>query len=211
MCYGGGSNSATQQAEQQQQEQTQAVSQNVAAINSAFAGRQQQYSNYLGALNQSYQQQLNLQQSQAARQLKFSLARGGLTGSSVAADQGGELQREMGQGQITAEEQAQGKLASLESADAAEKQQMISLASSGANIGNAAQQTATALQSNIQNAQSALGPNTLGQVFGGISNVSNSMNTAAATRLGLRAAQAYANPFSQGSNTNAGFSGGAGV
>lgn len=204
MCFGG-ANSATQQAQQQQATQQANVDRSVSGINSAFAGRNEQYSQYLGALQKSYQTQLNLQQTQASRQLKFALARGGQTGSSLAADQGGELQREMGQGTVTAEEQAQAKVAGLESSDQAERQQMISLAQSGANIGNAAQQTATALKANLDNAQSDLAPNTLGQVFGGVTNSVNSMNTGYQTRLGLRAAQAYANPFSNATSTSSGF------
>lgn len=205
MCYGS-SNSASQQAQQQQQQQQQSVNTNIAGINQAFAGRQSQYNSYLSALNSSYQTQLNLQQQQASRGLKFSLARNGETGSSVAADQGGQLQQQMGQGQITAEEQAQSKLAGLQSSDVAEKQQMIQLAESGANIGNAGQQAATGLTANLNNAESSLGPNTLGNVFGGVTNTVNAMNTSAQTRLGLRAAQAYTNPFSNSATTNAGFS-----
>jgi len=199
-------NSATQAAEQQQATQQANIQQNTAAINSAFANRQSQYTQYLNALNSSYQTQLNQQQANASRQLKFSLSRGGLTGSSVAADQGGELQRELGQGQVTAQEQAQAKLAGLESSDVAEKQQMLSLAASGDNIGNAAQQTATALQANLNNAQSALGPNTLGNVFGNLTNTTNQMNTNYQQRQGLRAAQAYTNPFSNTASTSSGYS-----
>lgn len=191
MCMGGGNNSATQQAEQQAATQQANIQNNTAAINSAFAGRQQQYTNYLNALNTSYQTQLQQQQAQASRQLKFSLARGGLTGSSVAADQGGELQREMGQGQVTAQEEAQAKLAGLESSDVAEKQQMLSLASTGDNIGNAAQQTATALSANLQNAQSNLGPDTLGNVFGNLTNTTNQMNQNYQYRAGFRNATLY--------------------
>jgi hypothetical protein len=210
MCMSS-SNSATNAATAQANAQQANVTQNVGAINSAFAGRQQQYDQYLGALQSSYRTQLAQQGAQAGRQLKFSLARGGLTGSSVAADQGGELQRELGQGQVTAEEQAQAKLAGLQSSDVAEKQQMISLAESGANIGNAAQQTATALQANLNNAQTNLGPNSLGSVFGGITNTTNAMNTAYQSRLGLRAAQAYANPFSNATSTSGGFGGSGGA
>lgn len=206
MCYGS-SNSASKAAEQQQAQQTQNVNQNVGAINDAFSGRQSQYDNYLSALNTSYQSQLNLQNQNASRSLKFSLARGGLTGGSVAADQGGELQKEMGQGEVTAQQQAQGKLAGLESSDQAEKQQMISLAQSGANIGNAGQQVATSLQANLGNAQAALGPDTLGNVFGGITNTISNYNTAAQSRLGLRAAQAYTGAFSNNATTNAGYNG----
>src|ERR1700690_2298496 len=131
MCYGS-SNNPTQQAQQQQEQQQQNINSNVTAINNAFQGRQSQYNDYLGALNKSYQTQLGTQQADASRGLKFSLARNGQTGGSVAADQGGELQKEMAQGQITADQQAQGKLAGLESSDSAEKQQLISLAQSNA-------------------------------------------------------------------------------
>jgi hypothetical protein len=203
-------NSATTAAENQANQQQQNITQNVSAINNAFANRQGQYDQYLAALNTSYQTQLAQQQAQAGRQLKFSLARGGQTGGSIAAQEGGELQREEGQGQVTAQEQAQAKLAGLESSDVAEKQQMISLAESGANIGNAAQQTATALQANLNNAQSNLGPNTLGNVFGNINNTTNAMNNAYQSRMGLRAAQAYANPFSNSTSTAGGY-GGAGL
>ena len=206
MCYGS-SNNATQQAQQQQEQQQQNINSNVTAINNAFQGRQSQYNDYLGALNKSYQTQLGTQQADASRGLKFSLARNGQTGGSVAADQGGELQKEMAQGQITAEQQAQGKLAGLESSDSAEKQQLISLAQSGANIGNAGQQVADSLNANLQGAQANLGPNTLGNIFGGISNSISNYNTAAQSRLGLRAAQAYTGPFSNDTSTNAGYKG----
>jgi hypothetical protein len=205
MC--GSTSDASSAAAQQQADQQAAVDNSISQINSAFAGRQQQYNDYLGALNSSYQTQLNLQQAQSSRALKFSLARGGLTGSSVAADQGAELQREMGQGTVNAEQQAQAKLASLQSADVASKQQEIALAESGANIGNANQQTATALQANLNNAQANLGSDTLGNAFGGITNTINNYNTAAQTRLGLRAAQAYTNAFSNSSTTSGGYSG----
>jgi hypothetical protein len=205
MCMGG--NNATQQAEQQQQQQQEAVTGNVNAINSAFANRSSQYSSYLSALNSSYQQQLNLQQAQAARGLKFSLADSGLTGSSVAADQGAELQREMGQATVGAEQQAQAKEAGLQSSDQATRLQMIQLAQSGANIGNAAEQTATALSSNLQNAQANLAPNSLGNAFGGIAQDVSTANTAYMQRQGLRAAGAYTGAFSNTPTSNAGFTG----
>ncbi len=208
MCFNSSSQTAAKNAANQATQQQDAINQSVQGINAAFANRQAQYSNYLGAINTSYQTQLAQQQASASRQLKFSLARGGLTGSSVAANQGGELQREMGQGQVTAQEQAQAKLAALQSSDQATKNQAISLAESGASTGNAAQQTATQLSANLQNAQQNLGPNTLGSVFGGLTNTYTAMNNAAQARLGLRAAQAYTNPFSNSASTTSGYGGG---
>ena len=207
MCMGGGSSNAAAAAQQQVQQQQQTTNANVGAINSAFANRGQQYTDYLAALRQSYQTQLNNQQATAGRQLKFANARGGLTGGSEAAQLGGELQKEMGQGELGAEQTAQAKLSGLESADQAERLQMISLAQGGASIGNAAQETATSLQANIQNAQAGLSPTALGNTFGTIGETTNAMNAGASARLGLRAAQAYATPFSQSSTTNSGFAG----
>lgn len=204
MCFGGGNNAA-EQAQKQQADQQQNINANVGAINNAFQGRQGQYDDYLGALNKSYQTQLGLQQQNASRSLKFSLARNGQTGGSVGADQGGELQKEMAQGQITAEQQAQAKLSGLKSSDQAQRQQLISLAQSGANIGNAGMQTADSLQANLQGAEKDLGPNTLGNIFGGVANTVDKYNTAAQSRLGLRAAQAYTGAFSNSTSTNAGF------
>lgn len=206
MCFGGGGNAAAAAA-QQQANQQQNINQNVNSINDAFQGRQGQYNDYLKALNTSYQSQLATQQGDASRGLKFALARNGQTGGSVAADQGGELQKEEGQGEITAAQQAQAKLAGLKSSDQAERQQLISLAQSGANVGNAGLQTADALSANLEGAQKELGPNTLGNIFGGVANSISGYNTAAQQRLGLRAAQAYTGPFSNSTSTNAGYTG----
>ena len=185
-------NSANAAAQQQVQTQQQGITNNVAAINQAFSGRQQQYTNYLNALNTSYQQQLGVQQASAGRGLKFALARGGMTGSSVAADQGGLLQQEMGQGTITAAQQAQAKLAGLQSSDQAAKNQMISLAQAGNMTGAPAQQSATALNANLNNAQANLGPDTLGNVFGATTNSVQNMQAQQQQRLGLNASSMYA-------------------
>lgn len=193
MCTG--SNSAASEAEQQAQQQQQATNSNVNAINSAFANRSGQYSSYLGALRQSYQTQLNQQQAVASRQLKFANARGGLTGGSESAQLGGVEQQEIGQAELQNEQTAQSKLAGLESADQAERLQMISLAQSGSNIGNAAQETATSLQANIQNAQAGLAAGNVGSAFGGVADTYNNMNTAAAQRSALSAI--YGNAFGQ--------------
>jgi hypothetical protein len=82
---------------------------------------------------------------------------------------------------------------------------MLSLAESGANIGNAAEQTASALSANLANAQQNLGPNTLSNVFGNLTNTTNQMNTNAQTRMGLKAAQAYTGAFSNNATTNSGY------
>lgn len=206
MCLGGG-NSASKQAAAQAAQQTNEINQNVSAINSAFANRQGQYDDYLGALRKSYGTELAKQTASAGRNLKFANARGGLTGGSESAQLGGELQQEEARGAMTAEQTAQAKLAGLKSQDEATRLQLISMAQAGGNIGNAAQEASTALQANIQNAESGLAPTTLGDVFGGLTSNLNTMNQAYQQRLGLRAAQSYLNAFSNSANTNTGFGG----
>jgi hypothetical protein len=183
MCGGGGNAAA---AAQQQEAQRQAeISSNVNSINSAFTNRAPQYSQYLDATRKLYQTEVGRQQGIASRNLKFALARNGQTGGSVAADQGNELGREMAQGTIQAEQKAQGDLTKLQSQDQAQRLQMISLAQSGADIGNAATQTADALRANLGSAMAGSTANTVGDVFGNLSKNYENFQTAAMTRKGL--------------------------
>jgi hypothetical protein len=183
MCMGS-SDSATN-AEQQQATQQQAeITGNVNSINSAFANRAPQYAQYQSALQQQYQTELNRQNTIAARNTKFGLASSGLTGGSAAADQGQLLGQDMATGQLNAQQDITGDVAKLQAADAATKQQMISLAQSGGDIGNAAGMTAQGLQANIGNAQSVNAANALGSVFGDVATNATNMNTAAQYRKG---------------------------
>lgn len=207
MCMGGG-NSAAQAAQQQEAQRQGEISTNVNAINGAFANRQPQYDQYLNATRGVYSTELNRQQGIAGRNLKFALARQGQTGGSVAADQGDELGREMAKGTITAEQKAQGQVSQLQSQDQAERLQMISLAQSGSDIGNAATQTADALRANLGTAMAGSTASGLGDVFGNVTQNVNNMQNAALTRKGLAAANLYAQPFGRGST---GTYGGTGV
>lgn len=189
MC-GGGGNAAAAAAQQEQQRQG-TISQNVNQIDSTFANRQPQYDQYLNAQRNLYQTELGRQQGIAARGQKFALARSGLTGSSVAADQGDELGREMAQGSITAEQKAQSGLAGLEGQDNAEKLQLTSLAQSGADIGNAATQSADALRANLGAAMSGSTASGLGDIFGGVTKDVENFNNAAATRRGVNNSNQY--------------------
>lgn len=189
MCGGGGNAAAAAQQQEQQRQAT--ISQNVNDIDKSFANRAPQYQQYLGATRNLYQTELGRQQGIASRNLKFSLARGGLTGGSVAADQGNELGREMAQGSINAEQKAQGGLAGLQSQDNSERLQLISLAQSGADIGNAATQSADALRANLGTAMSGSTAAGLGDVFGGISKNVDTFQNAAMARKGVNNSNQY--------------------
>lgn len=189
MCGGGGN--ATAAAQQQEAQRQATISGNVNQIDNSFANRQPQYDQYLNATRNLYQTEVGRQQGIAGRNLKFALARSGMTGSSVAADQGNELGREMAQGTIQAEQKAQSGLAGLQGQDNAERLQLISLAQSGADIGNAATQSADALRANLGSAMAGSTASGLGDMFGGISKSIDNTQTAAMARKGINNSNQY--------------------
>lgn len=198
MCFGGGGDAAKQAQEQENQRKAM-VGSNVAAIDKAYAGREGQYTDFGGALRTQYGQELKRQQAEADRQSRFSLARGGLTGGSTAIDAGKELAREASLGTLNAERQAQKGVAGLRGADEASRLQLISLAQSGTDIGNAGVMSASALKSNIGNAQATNAADTLGDIFGGTAAVYKKQQDAAARRRGLSDSQIYGGAFTRGS------------
>lgn len=174
------------------------ISGNVRDINSAFAGRQPQYDKFGAALRERLNGVLGQQRQQATRQSKFALARGGLTGGSAAIDAGRNLTREAQEGALKVEQQARGGVADLMGKDEQARTQMISLAQSGNDIGNAASQTAASLRANLEGAQSADLVNGLGDVFGNTAKTYRAQQDAAARRRGLSEASTYAKAFSRG-------------
>lgn len=198
----GGGNKAQQQAAEQEKARQVAISQNVNKINDAYSGRESQYNDFLGALQKQYGTELNKQQGDTARNLKFSLARGGLTGGSAAADTGKQLSDEYNKGLITAENKAQGATANLRSQDEQSRMQLISLAQSGADVGNAATQTSNALRASLEGAKATGLSDTIGSAFGDTANIYKNMQEQANLRKGLKYSELYANPFSRGSGGN---------
>jgi hypothetical protein len=183
MC--GGGNHAAEQAAQAETDRQGRISGNVSAINSAYAGREPQYADFRAALQKQFGTELGRQQQVAQRHLKFSLAKTGNTGGSVAVDQGAELNREAAQGALTAEQHARGAEAKLRSADEQSRLGMISVAQSGGDIGNAATQTANSLRANIEGARSEGQAQGLGDLFGGTADIYKKSQDAAQFRKGL--------------------------
>lgn len=197
MCGGGGN--AEKQAAAQQAQQTATINGNVNAIDSAFNNRQPEYDQYRKGLQAQYQQELDRQQAIAGRNNKFALARSGLTGGSAAVDSGRTLGQEEQLGTLAAQQQVNSNVSKLQANDQATRQQMISLAQSGNNIGDAATQTSQALQANLGQATSVNAAQGLGDAFAQTTNAYNNEQTAAALRSGLLKGQLYANKGSAGS------------
>lgn len=192
MCGGGGG--AQDQAKGMEQQRQAAIAKTVGDINTAFSGREGQYKDFITARRAQYGDELARQQKQAVKQNKFALARNGLTGGSVQVDTGKKLADDLNLGTIAAENKAGGELASLKAADENSRNQMISLAQSGASIGNGSAQTASALRANIESARAGSVPDTLGKVFGDTADIYKQMSEQAAIRKGLRYSSLYANP-----------------
>lgn len=189
MCFGG-ANDASKAAQAQEAQRQATIAQNVSSINSAFSNRGGQYADYQKALQGQYETELNRQQGIAARNSKFALARTGLTGGSAAVDAGKLLSQDEQRGTINAQQQVQGATAKLQASDESTRQQMISLAQGGGDIGDAATQTANGLRANIGNASNANIQQNLGNAFGDVATNYTNMNTAAALRRGIYAGAA---------------------
>lgn len=174
------------------------ISGNVKDINSAFDSREPQYAQLGEALRQRLNEGVDLQRKSAERQSKFALARGGLIGGSQQRDQSATLNREGREAALAAERQAQQGVAGLRASDESSRAQMIALAQSGNDIGDAAGQTAKMLQANLGTAQNSANVSNLGDLFANTAQVYRSQQDAAARRRGLTEAQTYSKPFSRG-------------
>lgn len=174
------------------------ITSNVQGINSAFAGRVPQYEQFGGALREDLNTRLGKERDTATRGLKFSLARSGLTGGSAAVDAGKNLAREGQEAAVDVERRVRGAVADLQGRDEQARTQLISLAQSGNDIGNAAQQSASMLRANLGAAQGAANVNNLGDLFGRTAATVRTQADAAARRRGLSEASTYARAFSRG-------------
>lgn len=180
----GTGNQAAKTAAATNDAQNQQIQQSVQQITSAFGSpqRQAQYNTYGQNLNDYYTGQVNTQESTNARNLKFAMARSGLTGGSEAADSNTQLQKDYSQALLQASQQAQAGKAALEQSDVNSKNQLIGLAQQGNFTGSIPGQVATAQSAALDSAK-AYGPaNSLGNLFAGTANIWGNEATAAANR-----------------------------
>ena len=196
MCIGGG-NKATKQARKAEEARTAEIASGTSAVNQAFDARRPQYDQFINSLREHFRTDAERQKGVADRQLRFSLARGGLTGGSAQRDAGTNLGREFSQGLLEGERQAQGGLADLQARDEQTRMNLLSMVQGGMNATTAAQQAGHSMRSNIAGAQSANLVGGLGDIFGGTTNLYEKQQAAAQRRRGLAEAEKYANPFSR--------------
>lgn len=195
MC--GGSNDASSEARRQEDARQAQVAASTAAIDRAYSGREAQLEDFVAALREEFRGEAERQQGIASRQLRFGLARSGLTGGSADADAGRQLGEEFTRGILQGERQAQDALAQLRGADEASRSDLIRLAQGGADVTTAASQAARALQANIDGVRSASLVDGLGDIFGNTRDLYVRQQEAAERRRGLRESEVFANPFSR--------------
>lgn len=195
MC--GGGDDAAEAAERQERERQEQIRRSTQAIDRAFSGREAQLDDFVNALRAEFRTEARRQKGDADRSLKFSLARGGLTGGSAAADAGARLADDFTRGILQGERQAQDALSRLRSADEASRADLIRLAQGGADVSTAATQASRALQANLEGARSSSLVDGLGDIFSRTRDLFVRQQEAAERRRGLRESEVFANPFSR--------------
>lgn len=191
MC--GGGNQAAKDAALADERRQMRIGRNVRDIESAYAGREPQYADFITALRGSYGRDLGNQQAKAGRSLRFSLASRGLTKGSADRDESAQFQRESAEGALNAERAVQRAGADLRLQDEQTKQNLIGIAQSGNDVGNVAAQAASTLRANIQGASNANTAQGLGDLFTNTLDTYRRAQEARAYRRGL--GSVYSSPL----------------
>lgn len=180
--------SAANQAAQAEGWRNSNINRAVGQINDIYGSpsRERGIDDFLGATRSLYGNELNRQKKTADRSLKFAMARSGLSGGSASVDANRTLGEDYQQGVLNAERLAQTATSNLRNADEASRQALIAQAASGYGLTSGAQQSASAMQNNLQSAQGGLTASSLGDIFGGLNDIYTRSRESAADRRGFR-------------------------
>lgn len=194
--------SSVKRAQAAEERRQRELKRTTARINQIFDSpeRQAQYEDFVTAVRSHYTEDAQRQKVDADRNLKFSMARSGLTGGSAQVDAGRNLQDEYSRGILQAERRAQGSLADLRSADEQSRANLTSMAASGADTTTAARRAAEAMRSNVQGTRSDALASGLGDIFTNTAGVYQKQTEAAERRRGYTAPVGghYGKPFQGG-------------
>lgn len=180
----GTNNSAANAANQANTDRQNQINASIGQITSAYSSpqRQAQVDQYGQQVGNYLTGQVNNQEATNARNLKFAMARSGLTGGSAAVDSNTQLQKDYSTALLQASQQAQSAKAGLAQSDTNAKNQLIGLAQQGSYIGAIPQQIAQAQSASLGAAQNYANPQALGNLFAGTAGIYNNEQTAAANR-----------------------------
>lgn len=163
----GTSNDAARDAERAERERQAAIQATQRRVDAVFSSpeRERDIADFLAATRQYFRTDADRQQTDAARNTRFALARTGLTGGQFDVDTNAKLSETYQRGLLEADRRAQGAVANLRAADADAKQRIFSLAQSGLDTTTALNQSAQALRQNLDMGRVDAGERTLGDLF----------------------------------------------
>lgn len=128
--------------------------------------RQGEIEDFVDAMRTYYRQDIDRQKGQTDRDLRFSMARSGLTGGSVQVDKTREFGEQYARSLTAADQKALGAGAQLSAQDQDARARLITLATSGLDATTAAQQASAAMRSGLESSRSAAKFDGMGDAFG---------------------------------------------
>lgn len=143
------------------------------AIDKVFGSPQREadIQDFLKASRGYYREDVDRQQGDAARALRFALARSGQTGGQYDVDQNSNLARAYQRGVLEADRRAQSAASSLRAADQSAKLNLFAMASQGLDSNTALNQAAQSLRTNLEQSRADAREGSLGDLFSGFGKV----------------------------------------
>ena len=146
--------------------------------------RQAQHAQFGESLRGYLGSQLGRKQTDAVRNLKFALAKQGLTGGSVDVDSGRRLGEEFSDAAIGNERTVAGEVAQLRSQDEQQRNALKAMASSGMGLTEANRRASEAAQQGLATADYGARVKGIGDVFADTAATYKAINERAAMRSG---------------------------
>lgn len=170
---GGSSNAAQQQAQAAEAARQAAIAQTQRRIEGIYGSpeREADIQKFLDATRQYYRTDANRQQGDAARNVRFAMARSGQTGGQFDADTNSRLSETYQRGLLEADRRAQASAANLRASDQESKQRLFALAQSGLDSTTAAQNASQALRQNLSLSNATAREQSLGDLFSSFGDV----------------------------------------
>jgi hypothetical protein len=167
--------------EERRRAEIQAAQQQIEGIFSS-PQRQQQYADFVAANRDLLFSELDRTRDDNARDLKFALARSGLSGGSTDIDQNRNLAEAYLRGIGQAEAKAQRAGAELQSSDQQAKQQLFSQLLAGSDVSTAVQNAAQMMRTNIGAAREEGYVNAFDNLFADFGQITKQSKEAAGER-----------------------------
>jgi hypothetical protein len=188
MCWGDDGSKAAKEQQRQADAKNAAIEQASGQINGIFdnPARQQQIADYRDAVKQRGMTDLGTQYGDQSRNLKFAMARSGLTSGSSDVDLHDRMGQDYGKGVLQVIANANQAGSNLKNADEAARSRLLTQAATGYGLTDASQNALSSMQSNLQQAQAAIAPQSFADLFSNWQGIYDQSSAAQAQRDALR-------------------------